>query len=569
MSSTNPSYATYRDKTEALFLTKEALLVDVTGVVHSARFRKLNSAGLPVFAGRETYKGVDSTGSGIYEPISNDVQFAARQFFRTNGTNQRINFEYRLEAIFNNFLSPFSMVIWLDTDGSTGTVFIQINEYFMLEINPTLDRIGFRIGYNPLSGAGYYHAFRAPNGAFPTGGGLNKLGITIDALGNSMDETNVNFYINDVHYPSNAPYVNNDGYEPNNFPFNGVLRGQRMEFGRYVDTYYEQEDIGEIAIINRVLTESEIKNYDFDKSECHFYAPAKEGSGLDWKDLVNGISASFSNGLTSMIQTDAKGMGYSYLNEFGYNEVSGVYKAASLANPNLGSDGNQLVNKGKLNLRAQLKNATALLLNGTTQKIQFDYEPVSIYLNGADDTVNWTIADIGGGNWTIAPSGSKTVYNLLINGTQHYTCMEGNGVGLTDDSGNGNHAVITNAVLPTIWTATNNYHYAHVNGYWSYKDGSSNEIKSAIDRGAIITSNAVTYNKVGFVNGAKQGNQFNGASDLQMPNVASVHSTVRGLSKTKAQWITFADSSDYVYFTSTGEILITNSALTAIEISRL
>lgn len=178
-----------------------------------------------------------------------------------------------------------------------------------------------------------------------------------------------------------------------------------------------------------------------------------------------------------------------------------------------------------LSIDAQLVNASCLVLNGVDQKIQFDYQPTNIKINGTDVTVSWTITDIGGGNWTIEPSTSTYVYDLLINDTYIYPCSEGNGTTIYDVIGNDRHGTIVNAVLPDIWGTQDVYHYNFLNGYWRYNDGSS-DLHCPIDAGATIQT---TFSRQEEVKGYSQTRKYNKASDIQFANDTKFLSEVRNL----------------------------------------
>lgn len=202
--------------------------------------------------------------------------------------------------------------------------------------------------------------------------------------------------------------------------------------------------------------------------------------------------------------------------------------------------GNDLYYVDKLGSRAQMVNAQAIILNGVDQTIQFSYQPTNIKLNGVDVTSSWTITDIGGGNWTIEPNTSTTVFDLTINDNQHYPCSEGNlnGLILYDDSGNNNHGIInvnTGSIL-TIRTATTNfYHNNFSNGYWLYQDLFNNQAFIPIDIGASVVIGGTTYNRQSFIEGYNTTGKWNGQSDFQLSNTPQTPPSLRGNTYTFSQ----------------------------------
>lgn len=257
---------------------------------------------------------------------------------------------------------------------------------------------------------------------------------------------------------------------------------------------------------------------------------------------------------------------YSLINDKGYNQtVSLDIVPVSLSNFNEDVLGNPLEYKGKLAPRAQIVDSAALQLNGINKKIQVSYQPTSVSINGIDDTSNWTFTDVGAGNWTLEPNSSKTVYDLVINGSYYYPCSENNGTTIYDVSGNNNHGTVINAVLPDIWTTQDAYHWSFYEGYWLYEDASSNQVFLPIDAGASVVINSVTFNKVEFVKGYKQTSKWNGASKIQFPEIPEMPSELRGQKFSKD---TIGGVSENTNLSTKGQLLITSSGLSEIERQR-
>ena len=257
---------------------------------------------------------------------------------------------------------------------------------------------------------------------------------------------------------------------------------------------------------------------------------------------------------------------YSLINDYGYNQTaSSDIVPVSLSNFNEDVLGNPLEYKGKLAPRSQIVDSAALVLNGVDQKIQVPYQPTSVSINGIDDTSNWTFEDIGGGDWTLEPSSSKTVYDLVINGAYYYPCSENDGDVIYDVSGNDNHAEIVNAVLPNIRTTQPNFHWNFYEGYWLYEDVSNNEVFLPIDAGASVVIDSVTFNRIEFVKGYKETGKWNGAGKIQFPEIPEMPSELRGQKFSKD---TIGGVSENTNLSTNGQLLITSSGLSQTEKTR-
>lgn len=257
---------------------------------------------------------------------------------------------------------------------------------------------------------------------------------------------------------------------------------------------------------------------------------------------------------------------YSLINEYGYNYTDSLdIVPVSLSNFNQDVLNDPLEYKGKLAPRAQIVDSAALLLNGVDQKIQVPYEPLSVSINGIDDTSNWNFTNLGSGNWTLQPSSSKTVYNLAINEIYYYPCSENNGAVIYDVSNNNNHGQIINSTSSSIWTTQDFYHWNFYEGYWLYEDVLGNQVFLPIDVGASVVIDSVTFNRVVFVKGYKQTRKWNGAGKIKFPEIPDMPSELRGQKFSKNA---IGSVSENTNLSTNGKLLITSSALSQTEKTR-
>ena len=187
-----------------------------------------------------------------------------------------------------------------------------------------------------------------------------------------------------------------------------------------------------------------------------------EGDGTTAYDSSgNGNDGTITNATLSTFHDETENTDYSFQNRIGFSESGGILIPRDESDTSRDVQGGSLDHSGAVPRDILLTGMPCLTLDG-----------VDDYIDAAHLTGSETVVRSGGTSTPTISAGrinftAGTCWDLLLSDGTHYPLCESGGATLHDVSGNGNDGTLTNAVLATAWSATQDeYDYLVSNG-WS------------------------------------------------------------------------------------------------------
>lgn len=315
--------------------------------------------------------------------------------------------------------------------------FMILDEFNLLSVSFSSDGTGLTSSwrYNSIRGGGLKHiAICFNNGVLTTyvDGVEQATSSTFGTLPNSIHNGTADLTIG-------AP-TNNTSYS---------MRGNLGDI-RIFNRELSESEILDIIDEHKIITNNLVANYKCDESSG---ATAYDSSGNAHHGTINNAN------LTTFHSTNIN-IPFSYQNEFGYTDNSGVLIPRDESNISKDAAGNNLQYSGRVKYNIKLVESNCANFDGVDDYLSIPELTGTETVTSSEGTATPTIS-AGRIDFT-----AGTCWKLKLDNGSYYVFSEGKGTNIYDVSGNDYHATATNITEVDFWAESqDNLHWNISKGF--------------------------------------------------------------------------------------------------------